>query len=208
MVNLDIQKQNDIKGQGYGIQLVGLDTHFLPLYLHQDRVSDKNLGDVFIKFKISNPKTGPNNAEKDYLSRKGSRIGIYAWKPGADCLAKEFTNVKYVQDLQGGGTRVVKLEPDHGCRWCRERPAQTSSRYEAEAESAFEAEPATEVAPPSPNTILACSQCTFVPKLKTKNGVPFSAKQRENMIRLHAESQHKQADTSSEVPVSTGVGED
>ena len=46
MVNLDIQHQQQVRGSGYGIQFVGLDSHQMKLYLHKDQLSDKHLGDV------------------------------------------------------------------------------------------------------------------------------------------------------------------
>lgn len=194
MVNLDIQKQNDIRGQGYGIQFRGLETFQLPLYLHQDSLSDKKLGEVFLKYKIGNPVLGPNNAEKDYLARKGATMGIYAWKPGEDCLVKEFTNVEYVKDLIGGGARVVKLAPDMGCRWCRVRSAKTLSEHEAEEISTSGAEPVTEVSPPPPTA--KCAECGYEPELADKDGKPFSIKQREFHVTAHARHKHKQADAS------------
>lgn len=208
MVNLDIKKQNDIRGQGYGIQFKGMETFKLSLYLHQDTLSDKKLGDVFMKYKIGNPVVGPNNAEKDYLARKGSGMGVYAWKPGEDCLVKEFTNVKYVKDLVGGGTRVVKLEPDMGCRWCRGRSATTSSEHEAGAVSTFEAEPVTEVSPPPPTA--KCFVCGYEPKLINKRGRSFSLLERETHVTAHIRTKHPEAVTPLGVPTvrSVGVGED
>jgi len=208
MVNLDIEQAHRVRGQGYGIEMRGLDTHRLPLYLHKASLSDKKRGDVFMKYKIANPKTGPNQAELQYLASKGASMGVFAWSPGEDCLVKKFTNVEYVK--VGRETRVVRHEPYKGCMWCREDQALTTKVHPVEEEVLSEAEPAVDSASPQPDA--NCSECGFSPKQRNKKGKPFSVKQREAQLRAHARGVHKSTDTSGaspEVPTveSVGVGE-
>lgn len=188
MVNLDIQNKQAIGGAGYGIQFVGLDTHQMKLYLHKDQLSDKHLGDVFMKVNIANPNTGPNNPELQYLARKGS-IGLFAWSPGEECLAKKFENVEYVADLVGGGTRVVRQEPDMGCKWCRQRAESDSIRLAAGVVDSSETEPVTEDVSTPPQA-LQCEQCEYIPKQKNKRGKAFSPKQRAAQMKAHVGSAH------------------
>jgi hypothetical protein len=188
MVNLDIQNKQAVAGAGYGIQFVGLDTHSMKLYLHKDQLSDKHLGDVFMKVNIANPNTGPNNPELQYLARKGN-IGLFAWEPGDACLSKKFENVEYVADLIGGGTRVVRQEPDMGCKWCRQRAEDNSNRHEAGAVESSETEPVMEDVSAPPNA-LQCEQCEYVPKLKNKKGKLFSPKQRAAQMKAHISNAH------------------
>lgn len=211
MVNYDTRIQNNIRGAGYGMQFIGLETAQLPLYLHKDSLSDKKLGDVFIKARIGNPATGPNNAELQYLARKAT-IGLFAWLPGEDCLVKKFENVEYVDDLIGGGTRIVRQEPYMGCQWCRDRASKTSQVHEAGVELTSVAEPVIEMvsAPPSAKS---CPECGQGFKLKNKKGKLFSNKQHAAQLAAHNRNRHKIADTSGanpEVPTvrSVGVGED
>ena len=210
MVNLDIEIANTVRANGYGsIEVRGLDTHRLPLYLHKASLSDKVRGDVFMKYKIANPVAGPSRAELQYLASKGATMSVFAWQPGPDCLVKEFTNVEYVKDARGE-TRVVRHEPYKGCAACREYQASTTKVHQVEEEVLSEAEPAVDAA--SPQSDAKCSECGFSPKQRNKKGKPFSVKQREAQLRAHARGAHKSTDTSGaspEVPTveSVGVGE-
>jgi hypothetical protein len=188
MVNLDVQNQQAIRGAGYGITFVGLSSHQMPLYLHKDKLSDKVLGDLFMKYTIQNPKLGPNNAEFQYLARKGE-AGLFAWEPGEACLGKKFERVEYVSDLIGGGTRVLRHEPDMGCRWCRTRAEVASTRHEAGAVDSSGTEPVMEDVS-APPIALQCEQCRYDPKLKNKRGKLFSPKQRAAQLRAHIRSAH------------------
>ena len=188
MVNLDIQKQNVRSGQGYGIQFVGLDTHQMNLYLHKEELSGKKRGDLFMKFTIMDPVNGPNGPELDYLARKGEN-GFFAWEPGEVCLSRKFERVEYVADGIGGATRVVRQEPQYGCRWCRTHAETASSRHEAGAVDSSGTEPVMEDVSAPPNA-LQCEQCDYVPKAKNKNGKPFSEKQRAAQMRAHVGSAH------------------
>lgn len=188
MVNLDIQHHQQVRGSGYGIQFVGLDSHQMKLYLHKDQLSDKHLGDVFMKVNIANPKTGPNNPELQYLARKGN-IGLYAWEPGDSCLVKKFERVEYVADQIGGGTRVVRQEPDMGCKWCRARAESDSIRLAAGAVDSSGTEPVMEDVSAPPQA-LQCEQCEYVPKAKNKRGKPFSPKQSAAQMKAHVSSAH------------------
>jgi len=188
MVSLDIQNKQAIRGSGYGIQFVGLDTHQMKLYLHKDQLSDKHLGDVFMKVNISNPKTGPNGPELQYLARKGNS-GLYAWEPGDACLVKKFENVEYVADQIGGGTRVIRKEPDMGCKWCRQRAESDLTRHSAGAVDYSETEPVMEDVSAPPD-VLTCESCEYVPKAKNKNGIAFSPKQRAAQMKAHSVSAH------------------
>ena len=188
MVNLDIQNKQAIGGEGYGIQFVGLDTHQMKLYLHKDQLSDKHLGDVFMKVNIANPKTGPNNPELQYLARKGN-MGVFAWEPGDPCLSKKFENVEYVAALIGGGTRVVRQAPDMGCKWCRARAEDNSNRHEAGAVDSSGTEPVMEDVS-APPIALQCEQCEYIPKQKNKRGKAFSPKQRAAQMKAHRGRAH------------------
>jgi len=198
MVNYDIQIENNIRSQGYGIKFTGMDTSYLQLYLHRDELSDKKLGDKFLSAKIGNPKTGPNSAELQYLARKAT-AGLFAWMPGEDCLAKAFENIEYVGDGIGGATRVVRSEPFMGCQWCRERSSLTTSVHEAGVET-FTAEPVIEItsAPPS---AFECPACGYVAKLKNRKGNPYSSKQRAAQLKAHTRGAHTRPST----PVNSGV---
>jgi|TARA_R110000822_G_scaffold67466_3_gene164340 hypothetical protein len=188
MVNLDIQTKQQVRGAGYGIQFVGLDSHQMKLYLHKDQLSDKHLGDVFMKVNIANPKTGPNSPELQYLARKGN-IGLFAWEPGDACLVKKFEKVEYIADLIGGGTRVVRQTPDMGCQWCRARAEDDTNRQSAGVVDSSETEPVMEEVS-TPSAALQCDQCEYVPKAKNKRGKPFSRKQSAAQMKAHISSAH------------------
>jgi len=118
MPNLAVDTENQIalSREGFAISSwVGFNEHMIPLYTHRD-ISDKKVGDIFMRARVGDPRT-LNNGEAVYLAKKAT-LGFFPWKPGEDCLKREFKVIE-VKRRPLGGAETIKHEPQMGCKWCR-----------------------------------------------------------------------------------------
>jgi len=136
---LDIQNKASLESQGYTMERIGFEDHWIPMYAHHP-VSDKKVGDVVFRARVGNPKT-LNNAEANYLARKAAQ-GFFTWLPGQDCLSRKFQDATFQRRAGGGSTKMLG-EVYQGCKWCREREQPASS-------PTSEREPVLEVVQVSP----------------------------------------------------------
>ena len=150
--------------QGYATTgWVGFGVHDIPLYAHHP-VSDKKVGDVVSTMRVGDPRT-LNNAEAVHLSRQAA-YGYFMFKPGADCLGRDFKNIE-LRPRPGGGVEKIEHPPQKGCVWCREGQANSSTPPEPVAMSVPAGSPPPVVsesqAPALPSyDVLHCRSCPEV----------------------------------------------
>ena len=144
--------------QGYATTgWVGFGVHDIPLYAHHP-VSDKKVGDVVSTMRVGDPRT-LNNAEAVHLSRQAA-YGYFMFKPGADCLGRDFKNIE-LRKRPGGGVEKIEHPSQKGCAWCRAR--QTNPTPSESAAVATPPSAAMLQAPVLPSyDVLHCRQCPEV----------------------------------------------
>ena len=157
MVNVvSLPNQDRLASQGFAIHSGNWFTdQSVQLYTHRD-LGHKAVGAVALSVHVDNPR-----ALNDYESRQFARkaeFGMFPWKPGADCMAREFTKVSRVP-RPGGGFQVVRGEKVMGCKWCRVSNIGPQGAVTDKAVQVEPLPPAT-VTPPA-SAALKCGQCDF-----------------------------------------------
>ena len=178
------------------------------MYLHIDSLNDKKFGDQFSVIRVGDPRNFPKNLlahEVDLFNRKWRQIGITWWKPGADCLAREFKS--YADVKNDRGETVPRWgESQMGCKPCRDREKAESGLTAGTAEatvsvSEIDNEPSgTDADVVQPETI-SCNLCDeFTAPLIRKNGSFSSLKRQRASVKRHKKAKHKKPRTAEAVP--------
>ncbi len=208
--NLSTQTRRDMAMNGWGMETFGFDKHDIPMYLHRDSLNDKVFGDQFSTVRVGDPRNFPKNLldhEIDLLNRKWRQMGITWWKPGTDCLAREFKS--YADVKNDRGETVPRWgEPQMGCKPCRDRAANESGLTAGTAEVSVASNDVSNVStePVKANTdvvqpeTIECTECGFKPNVVRKNGSLATIKQQSMGLKVHKKAKHKKSRTASAVP--------
>lgn len=171
---------------GYGMEFRGFNEARIDLYAHRDTNLYKR-GSVGLRPLVSNPKR-LNDGETALLQKKATH-GLFPWKPGEECMARSFREVKFIRDPFTNTSRAETTESYKGCKWCRELRSQGDAEEQGSTNAAFEVEPSlqqdTPIDPASPVATVSCP-CGWIPSAETRTGKPLSDKQRRHMLTLHA----------------------
>lgn len=169
---VSLPNQDRLASQGFSIMSGNWFTdQTVQLYTHRN-LGHKAVGAVALSVHVRNPKS-----LDDYESRQFARkaeFGMFPWKPGADCMAREFTPVSRVA-RPGGGFQVVRGEKVMGCKWCRASTGSAGAASNlgpqgAVTDKAVQIDPLPPAAVTPPASVpvhpepvegLKCGQCDF-----------------------------------------------
>ena len=212
--DLSTKTKRDMAMNGWGMETFGLDAdgHEIPMYLHRDSLNDKVFGDKFSVIRVDDPRNFPKNLlghEVDLFNRKWRQIGITFWKPGEDCLAREFKS--YADVVNDRGETVPRWgEPQMGCKPCRDRDKAnqsglTAGTAEASVASNDVANVSTEPVQTNADVVqpetITCDLCDkYTATLVRSNGSLSTIKQQRFGLKVHKRKKHKKSRTAEAVP--------
>jgi hypothetical protein len=155
---VSLTNQDRLASQGFAIESGNWFTdQSVELYTHRD-LGHRKVGDVALSVHVQNTRS-LNNYESMQFARK-AEFGFFPWKPGKDCMAREFTKVSRVP-RPGGGFQNVRGEKVMGCKWCR---ASNLGQQGAVTDHAVQVEPLPPAAvtpPAAAPAPIKCGLCDF-----------------------------------------------